>query len=185
MKASRYALTGALAAVVAIAFGGCGGSSVTSPPPPPPPTPVPCTQTVVSADQGGVSARTYAILSFATAAVGRLDITADWTIASSPIGIFVVPANTCSTVEQLNARSCNFLVRSEPSTVKPRKVSVPNFATGSYNLVIANFADVDESVAYQVVLSQGSCAALTAAPPVSAAAGEASAVGVVRGLVGR
>jgi hypothetical protein len=124
-------------------------------------------------------------LNFTTTAVGRLDVTADWTIASSPIGLFVVPANSCSTVEQLNARSCNFLLRSEPSTIKPRKVSVPNFAAGSYNLVIANFADVDESVAYQVVLSQGSCAALTAASAVSAVAGEGSAAGVVRGLFRR
>jgi hypothetical protein len=185
MKPSRYALTGALAAAVAIALSGCGGSTTTPSSPAPTPTPTPCTQSIVSADQGGVSARTYAILSFTTTAVGRLDITADWTIASSPIGIFVVPANTCSTVEQLNARSCNFVVRSEPSTVKPRKLSTPNVAAGNYNLVIANFADVNESVAYQVVLSQGSCAALTAVAPVAAAAGEGSAVGVVRGFVAR
>lgn len=113
------------------------------------------------------------------------EITLDWTIASSPIGVFVVPANTCSTVEQLNARSCNFVVRSEPSTVKPRKISTPNVAAGNYNLVIANFADVSESVAYQVVLSQGSCAPLAALAPVSAAAGPGSAVGVVRGFVRR
>lgn len=162
-----------------------GGGGVTQPSPTPVLTPVPCTQTIVSADQGGVSARTYVLLNFTTTAVGRLDVTADWTIASSPIGLFVVPANSCSTVEQLNARSCNFLLRSEPSTIKPRKVSVPNFAAGSYNLVIANFADVDESVAYQVVLSQGSCAALTAASAVSAVAGEGSASGVVRGLFRR
>lgn len=164
----------------------CGGS--TGPDdirPTPSPTPVPCTQTVVSADQGGVGSRTYALLNFTTTVVGRLDVTADWTIASSPIGLFVVAANTCNTVEQLNARSCNFLLRSEPSTIKPRKVSVPNFAAGSYHLVIANFAEVDESVAYQVVLSQGSCAALTAAAQVSGTAGDGSAAGVVRGLVRR
>jgi hypothetical protein len=151
--------------------------------PTPAPTPTPCTQAVVSANQGNIPARTFGGVRFATSAVGRLDITADWTFATSPIGVFVVPADTCNTVDQFNARSCNFLVRSEPSTVKPRKISTPSFAAGSYDLLIANFADMNESVAYQVVLSQGGCAPLTSVPPISAAAGEGSGAGVVRGLV--
>ncbi len=47
-------------------------------------------------------------------------------------------------------------------------VSTANFAAGSYNLIIANASSQDESIALQVVLSQGACAALSSAPPSSA-----------------
>ncbi|PYQ44825.1 MAG: hypothetical protein DMF77_06215, partial [Acidobacteria bacterium] len=69
----------------------------------------------------------------------------------------------CS-LDQFNARSCNFLIRSEPSTIKPRKLSAPNVAPGAYSLFLANFADQDESVATQVISSSASCAPLSSAP---------------------
>jgi hypothetical protein len=95
-------------------------------------------------------------LPFTTSVSGRLDVTVDWTFPSSQIGIYVVPANSCAP-NQLDARACNFLIRSEPTTAKPRRVSATNVAPASYELLIANFTDRDESVAAQVVLSTGSC----------------------------
>jgi len=74
------------------------------------------------------------------------------------MGLYVVPANTCALAD-FNARTCNFLVRSETGS-KPRKVSTPNFAAGNYRWMVANFASVDESATLQIVLSKGSCAAL-------------------------
>jgi len=90
-----------------------------------------------------------------------LDITVDWTFASSSIGVYVVAVNSCN-LEQFNNRSCTFLVRSEPSTSKPRKISTPNFSAGNYELLLAVFEDTDETLSYQIVLSQGSCAPLSA-----------------------
>jgi hypothetical protein len=83
--------------------------------------------------------------------------------ASSPIGVYVT-SGSCR-LDQFNARTCNFVIRSEPSTVKPRKVSAPNVAAGTYALSLANFAAQGESVATQVISSSASCAPLSAAPP--------------------
>ena len=102
---------------------------------------------------------------------GRLDVTLDWTNASSLVGFYLVPANTC-TLDEFNARSCNFLIRSE-TTVKPRKISTPNFNAGNYRWIIGNFSEAQESVSLQIVLSKGACAALGAPPSASDRANEA------------
>jgi hypothetical protein len=166
--ARRLVLT-ALAAVLPLACGSGGSSGTPTAVSTPQPTPTPCTQSIVFQGQGSFPARILDEEFFATTATGRLDIILDWTFASSPIGVFVVPANSCS-LSAFNARTCNFLVRSEPSTVKPRKISTPNFAPGNYGLLIANFASQDESIATQVILAQGGCAPLAdGAPSINAA----------------
>jgi hypothetical protein len=100
---------------------------------------------------------------------GRLDVTLDWTFPASEIGFYLVPANTCTTLEQFNSRSCNFVVRSEPSSTKPRKISTPNVSAGNYRWLVANFSDDDESVSAQLVLQKGTgCPAMTGAPPSAA-----------------
>jgi hypothetical protein len=102
---------------------------------------------------------------------GRLDVTLDWTFPSSQIGFYVVPANTCTTIEQFNARSCNFVVRAEPSAAKPRKISTPSVAAGNYRLLVADFSDDDESVSIQIVLAKGSgCPAMAGGSPAAASA---------------
>ena len=137
-----------------------GGGSVTQPcpggttgtPPNCVATPPPCTQTTVDQDSGALGPRTIVYNDFSVPDSGRLDITLDWTFATSRFGFYLVPANTC-TLQEFNARSCNFVVRSEASTVKPRKISQENFTAGNYRWMVANFAEVDESVfpAHQAV----------------------------------
>lgn len=124
-----------------------------------------CRQTVVESGNGPANPSSLYVNDFSVPDSGRLDVTVDWTNASSPIGFYLTPANTC-TLDEFNARSCNFLVRSEPSAVKPRKLSTANFNAGNYRWLIANFGNNDESVAFQIVLSKGPCAALTASPGV-------------------
>jgi hypothetical protein len=119
---------------------------------------------VVESGSEAAKARTLYYFDFSVPDSGRLDITMDWTNPASPIGIYLVPANTC-TLAEFNTRSCNFLVSSEPSSVKPRKISVPNFNAGNYRWIIANFSTNDESISYQFVLSKGSCPALAGAVP--------------------
>jgi hypothetical protein len=113
---------------------------------------------------------------------GRLDVTLDWTFASSRVGFYLVPANTCTTIEEFNARSCNFLVRSEPSPTKPRKISTPNFAAGNYRWMVAVFSDQDESVSFQIVLSKGTgCPAFAGGSP-SASSDVDLALPPIRGM---
>jgi hypothetical protein len=126
---------------------------------------------VVESGSGPLEANTLGFHDFSVADSGRLDTTVDWTNASSTIGVYVVPANTC-TLDEFNARSCNFLARSEPSTVKPRKISTANVAAGNYRWLVGNFSDKDESISFQFVLSKGSCAALTGGLP-TASSGDA------------
>ncbi len=149
---------------LALLLGSLSCSNPVGDPPAPSPSPSqppqPCTESIVL--QSGGTARAQAIVSlpFTTSVSGRLDVTVDWTFPSSEIGVYVVPANSC-TPDQLHARACNFLIRSEPTTAKPRRVSAANVAPASYDLLIANFTERDESVAAQVVLSMGGC------PPVA------------------
>jgi hypothetical protein len=125
-----------------------------------------CNRTTVLEDQGSLPTRTVVIFPFTTGSVGRLDATVDWTFASSLIGVYIVQG-TC-TLDQFNARTCNFLVRSETG-VKPRKVSAANTNAGDYWLLVANFAEVDESGTAQVILSTLACP-----PPIGVAASRLS-----------
>lgn len=170
-----------VAASLAWTMGACGddgpgrcpeGQTGTQPSCVPIVTQEPCTQTVVDSGNGSANPLTIYWKDFSVPQSGRLDITVDWTVASSRIGVYVVPANTC-TVEELNARSCNFLVRSEPgaSSAKPLKISTPNFAAGNYRWMIGNGSNNQESLAYQVVLSKGPCAALAGNGPGAASRG--------------
>lgn len=175
-----------VAAVLALTLGGCGGDSgpgqcpagQTGTPPNcqvvcpagtlPPDCRVDCTQTNIYQDNGSVPASTLLFFDFSVPDTGRLDVTMDWTNASSPMGFYLVPVNTC-TLAEFNARTCEFLLRSEPSSVKPRKISRPSLAAGNYRWVVANFGSNDESAALQIILSKGTgCPAFGGGAPPSA-----------------
>jgi hypothetical protein len=160
MSTQRLAAGLCLAVMIPACGGGGGGSGAT---PVTTTTTVPCTQTILFQSNGPVPPRTLIPIPFAFNATARLDIVLDWTSPSSPIGVYVVSQGACD-LDQFNARSCNFLIRSEPSTVKPRKVSVSNVAPGSYALYIANFSDLDESAAVQIISSSATCAPLSFSP---------------------
>ena len=81
------------------------------------------------------------------------------------MGFYLVPANTCTTLAEFNNRTCNFIIRSEPSSTKPKKISTPNFTAGNYRWIVGNFADVKESFSLKVVLAKGDCPALTGVAP--------------------
>jgi hypothetical protein len=169
----RKASSCLIVVVLAAGLGACGGDGPTKTCPPgttgSPPNcqeirVEPCTQQVVSSDFGSAKSRTLYHDDFSVPDNGRLDITVDYTFAASRIGVYLTPANTC-TLEEFNARTCNFLARSEPPGAKPRMLSLPNFTAGNYRWLVANFSDSDESVSQQFVLSKGPCPALTVAPP--------------------
>jgi hypothetical protein len=176
-----FALRGA-AAIVAVGallgLAACGGGSNPGGPTPTlSPTPTPCAQKVLDSDSGPLPSRNLVYFDFSVPESGRLDVTLDWTNASNNMGVYVTPANTC-TLAEFNARSCNFVIRSETGA-KPRKVSA-NVAAGNYRWLFGNFGTTDESVSYQVVLSTGSCPALTNGGPGASALGGGDTVDAVR-----
>jgi hypothetical protein len=136
-----------------------------------------CSQTILFQGNGGVAAGGAAGQDFTVPATAgtRLDVAADWSSPSSLIGVYVI-SGPC-TVDAFNARTCTFLLRSEPSSVKPRVLSASNVAPGSYTMVIADFTSFDESVAIQIVLSNATCPAVVTTPPATSAAGPALRVG--------
>jgi hypothetical protein len=167
-----------IASVMVAALAGCGGSTPTGGSTTTTTTLPPCNQSGIASNHGPVAASTVVLDPISVPSTGRLDITVDWTVAASHIGVYVVPANTCTTIEAFNARSCNFLVRSE-SGPKPRKVSTPNFSAGNYDLLLANFEDYQEAMAYQVILSTGSCPPFAGQAPTASQAGEPMTVRAV------
>lgn len=167
------------AAALAASLGACGGTTDPDPVCPAGTTGIPpncppietCKQTTVDSDAGPIEGDTLYFFDFSVPDSGRLDITLDWTYPASAVGIFVVPVNTC-TLAEFNARSCNFLVRSEfATTPKPRKISVANFNAGNYRWLLGTTSDTAESVSYQFVLSKGPCAPLTGSQPSVSAQG--------------
>ena len=129
---------------------GCGSSSPTSPSVTPTPTPAPVAQVLL---EGSVTEMTPMVLfivgSFTTTAVGRLDVTVDWTVSSDNVDVYVT-RGTCS-VDQLNAGTCILAVSSESTTSKPERLAVTGLAVGSYTLLIGNRGPAVESASYQVV----------------------------------
>jgi hypothetical protein len=166
----RTRVSSCLAAALAAALAACGGGTSVVTQTTPQPTPTPCTQTTVTQESGPIPSKTLVYNDFSVPDSGRLDVTMDWTNASSQMGFYLVPANTC-TLAEFNARSCNFLIRSE-TTTKPRKVSTPNFSAGNYRWMIGNFSDGQESASLQIVLSKGSCAAFAGTPSAAGRTGE-------------
>lgn len=154
---------------LAAGLSACGGSSSVTQPCPggttgTPPncvaTPPPCTQSTLYSSAETLPGRTLVYFDFSVPDTGRLDVTLDWTFPTSPVGFYLVPANTCD-LEEFNDRSCDFKIRSEPSPVKPRKIS-QNLPAGNYRWLTGTFGEEDESASLQIVLSKGtSCPALT------------------------
>lgn len=55
-----------------------------------------CVQTVVESGSEAAKAKTLYYFDFSVPDAGRLDVTMDWTYAASRVGIYLVPANTCT-----------------------------------------------------------------------------------------
>ena len=151
------AIAGGLVLAAGLFACGGGGNDCTKNPTGPgcvPPTTTlpPAVRTSIKAESGSLPTKTVVRLPFTTPSNGTLDITVDWTFASSPIGVYVV-REACS-LSDFNARTCKFVTTSE-TTQKPRKISLPSFTAGTYELLIANFASVDESVSYEIGLTTG------------------------------
>lgn len=172
-------LTAAALCAGIVACGGGGSSTPVAPTVVAAPPPTPCTQTTLLEGSGSIPSRTLGVETISVPTVGRVDIIVDWTFASSPIGVYLVQG-ACS-LEQFNARSCNFLIRSE-SGAKPRKASASNVMPGTYSVLVANGASETEAVSLQVFLASATCAPLAGVGARSLAGGpsvDRQAIGIL------
>src|SRR5689334_17590409 len=78
-----------LSVLLALTYGGCGGSSSSPSAPTVAATPVPCTQTTLLQQSGVIAPSTLYILPLTVPSAGRLDLTADWTFATNPLGLYL------------------------------------------------------------------------------------------------
>ena len=120
------------------------------------PAPVPCTQT--TAFKGGIQVppNTPHVQSFTTPSTGTLDVTVDWTSASSILN--VVLAQSPCTTDQLAASGCNVLF-SAWSPPKPLKESTTLLPPGTYVLIVGNPNPAPETISAQVILRSAGCPA--------------------------
>ncbi|MBK5256752.1 MAG: hypothetical protein JJE39_12025 [Vicinamibacteria bacterium] len=161
MTCRNRTFTALIVVSFAASYWGCGDSSSPSAPTPVAavPTPTPCAQSVVFQGSGEMPAGTLLNFPVTVSAPARLDVQADWTFTTNPVGLFMIQG-ACS-LEQFNARSCNFLLRIEPGA-KPLKGSAMTPA-GSFTVFVANFGTRSDSGTLQVVQSVGACAPATSA----------------------
>jgi hypothetical protein len=157
-------------ALLAVLLAGCGSGGGSTTTATPPTTMAPCMQTVLFQGSSAVASGTGVLQDFTVTSTvtTRLDVTVDWTSAASAIGVYVTQG-TCSPA-QLNAGACTFFLRSDPSLMKPRRVT-GTVAPGGYTFVIANLGAFDESVSAQLVLSSATCPPLASAGAPSALSG--------------
>jgi hypothetical protein len=94
---------------------------------------------------------------FSTSGTGMLEVNADWTFASSQMGI-VVGRGSCSFAQIDAALAGNAAACPEAgggiAASKPARLTINNLAQGTYTLVIANINDRTESGNYQVYLTR-------------------------------
>ncbi len=182
MKKARWFVVLSTPALCA-SLAACGGDSSSGSPvaatPVAAPTPAPCTQSLLLQGSTSLGSRFVSQDMLSVSTAGRLDVILDWTFANSPIAVWVVQG-ACS-IEQLNARTCNFLIRSE-SGAKPRKVSA-SVSAGTYALLVGNGATESESLSVQVFLSSSTCAPLAGGGAGSQSLGETQFDGLVNGML--
>lgn len=128
------ALLRVLAAALACSLPGCGGGDGATTPTPTVPTPRPKVRSVILEGSFSLSSFTFIRRPFALASTGILDVTVDWTFASSNVWVYVAQGE-CS-IEQFQMRfqqdTCNFVVRSETNVPKPRMLELATAPAGTY-----------------------------------------------------
>ena len=145
-------------AMIAIGLSGCDNNPCRSPAAPtctppasPTPTPAAVKTVVMQASIDSLPVDYVAGQYFSTSATGVIDVTVDWTFAEDTIHVWLAKGQC--TFEAFEADTCEYVTQSLVSRPKPRILSLPGAAAGSYTLIVANWGPKDESLSYQVVLT--------------------------------
>ena len=172
----------ALAIGTLIVVAACGGDNNSNSPaapttvtPAPAPAPTPPSPRLVQQGAMNLSAPKDDTVHFSLASItdnasGRWETTVDWTDPANELWMWV--ANGVCTAQQF-ARDdcpfeatcpCQFAIRSEVATPKPRVLTIPNAAGGTRTLIVVNLGPKEETATYRVMLTPGSTASTVAAP---------------------
>jgi hypothetical protein len=186
---ARVALLCAIATSMVVAA--CGGDNASSSPAAPTtvtPAPAPTPPSPRLVQQGTLNLAApkdetvyFALASITDNAAGRWETTVDWTDPANELWMWV--ANGVCTAQQF-ARDdcpfeatcpCQFAIRSEVATPKPRVLTIPNATGGTRTLIVVNLGPQEETATYRATLTPGSTAS-------SVAAVSSSIAGVSTGL---
>ena len=160
----------------------CGGddsngpSSPTTVPPAPAPSPTPTPPSPRQVQQGTMNLSApqgenvfFALASITDNATGRWEANVDWTDPANELWMWVADG-VCTT--QQFARDdcpfeatcpCQFAVRSEVATPKPRVLTIPNAGGGTRTLIVVNLGPKEDTATYRVTLTPGGSASSVAA----------------------
>ena len=188
---AHIALLCAIGTLIVVAA--CGGDNDSNSPaapstvtPAPAPAPTPPSPRLVQQGTMNLSAPKDDTVHFSLASItdnasGRWETTVDWTDPANELWMWV--ANGVCTAQQF-ARDdcpfeatcpCQFTIRSEVATPKPRVLTIPNAPGGTRTLIVVNLGPKEETATYRVMLTPGSTAS-------SVAALSSSGAGVSTGL---
>ena len=139
-----------LALAFATSLAACGGDSPSAPTAPPT-APPPQRTLVAQGSRSDIPPFAEGNLAFVvlvqTTATGTLEATVDWTFASNKV-VLAWASGNCG-----QSPDCTPLFQ-DAALNKPKTLSAPNLAAGTYSLVIANLGTTNESVSYQVVFTR-------------------------------
>jgi hypothetical protein len=104
----------------------------------------------------------FAVVPITDSSAGTWEATVDWTVASNALWMYV--ANGSCTVAQFAsddcpdsaACPCQFAVRSEVATPKPRVLTIPGAPGGTRTLIVVNLGPREDTSSYTVRLTPGS-----------------------------
>ena len=104
----------------------------------------------------------FVVIPVTESASGRWEATVDWKAATNELWMWVADG-ACSAEKFAQpecpfetACPCQFAVRSETATPKPRVLTIPSASGGTRNLIVVNLGPGEESVSYTVKLSSTS-----------------------------
>ena len=138
---------------------GCGDSDSPTSPTPAAPTPRTIAQGGFSLQAPTAEAVFFGAVVVTDPSPGNWEATVDWTFATNMVWMYV--ANGTCTAEQFASDACpdtpacpcQFTVRSEVATPKPRILSIPNAPGGTRTLIVLNLGPREESGTYAVRLT--------------------------------
>ena len=117
----------------------------------------------------------FGLVPITDASSGLWEATVDWAIATNTLWIWV--ANGVCTVDQFARPECpfeatcpcQFTIRSETATPKPRVLTIPNAPGGTRTLIVMNLGPREEAGTYRVMLTPSNVVAASTSTTSSAA----------------
>jgi len=135
-----------VALVLIVSLAGCSGGGSPTAPATPTPSPSPQRTLVAEGSQSGIPPVTQGVAFFLlaqTTVTGTLEATVDWASPSSPVALAWGQGNC------LQVPDCTILAQNT-STAKPKTITAPNLAAGTYTLAVVNLGTTNVSVSYQI-----------------------------------